>query len=171
MTQALHNQRLRSKCHTVHKQRQYSPSDLELLRTMLKQSATKKQFRHVLCIWLRASLLLNSQQIALALDMTDAAVRKSQSRYFKRGPAVFDNNGAGGRRRAYLDPSREAQIVKKFRRRARGGHALDVRELKRAYELSVGQRVSKSTVYRLIARHGLKYSLPRMRRSTQASTT
>lgn len=61
--------------------------------------------------------------------------------------------------------NREEQIIVKFARQVRRGRSLDVNGLRQAYELSAGKSVSLSTIYRLIARHGLRRFLPEARRS------
>lgn len=153
---------LRSKCLIVKKRAAPSESsELRMIEQALQQSTTARDLRRVLCIWLRFKLSLSSFHIALALGMSTAAVRQFQSRYFKTGSAIFQMADRGGRRRAYLDLTRESMILENFRRRTRCGYPLNVTEVKRAYELSVGCLVSKSTIYRLISRNKLSHFLPR----------
>jgi transposase len=136
----------------------------DLVERYLKQSKTKQEFRRALCIWLRLGLSLSTAQIAMALGMTPAAVRKFHSRYFKNGEEVLFGRGRGGRRRGYLSREREARILEKFQRQAQRGESLNTGEIQRAYELSAGRKVAVSTIYRLIDRHGMRRFLPRARR-------
>jgi transposase len=145
-----------------------SPSDVLAIQKALEQSKTKDEFKKVLCIWLKVSLSLNSKQIAIGIGQTPAAVRKTQSRFAKEGIQAFFTKQRGGRKRENISFGREKQILNKFQRRARRGFVLSVTEIQRAYEHSAGKTVAQSTIYRLIARHGLRRYLPRARGSAQS---
>lgn len=139
--------------------------DVTAIKRALDQSNGKDEFRRVLCVWLRETLSLTSSQIAVALGQTPAAVRRVQSRFARYGLEAITGKRRGGRRRANISLPREKQIIHKFLRQARRGAVLNVSEIHKAYELSAGKTVSLSTIYRLIARHGLRRYLPRARSS------
>jgi transposase len=145
--------------------------DRETILQYLKAVKTKQEFRKVLCVWLRLSLSLTTEQIALALNMTPAAVRKLHSRYFKVGTSLFTTPRRGGRTWAYLDKEREAKLMGTFLRQAQRGNSLNVSQIQRAYEQSAGRRVSLSTIYRLIARHGMRRFLPKARATKKRNET
>ena len=134
-----------------------------LVHSALLSSQTKLELQKVLCVWLKLSFRLTSKQIALSIGWTPERVRKVQSRYSREGVQCFHGKPRGGRRREYLSLSRERQILDKFMRQARRGFSLNVSQIRQAYELSVGRPVSRSTIYRLIERHGLRRYLPRAR--------
>lgn len=136
----------------------------ELERALLT-CETKRELQRLLCVWLKVSLSLTSKQIALAIGWTPAAVRRLQSSAARQGIDFYRDHPKGGRRHAYIPLSREKQIMVQFARRARRGQSLDVGGLRRVYELSVGKRVSLSTIYRLIERHGLRRFLPAARKT------
>jgi transposase len=129
----------------------------------LRDSKDKEHFQRVLCVWLKLSLSLSSTKIALAIGWKPAHVRTVQARFKKQGVQSLVSKRKGGRKRENISFDREAQILDKFARRARRGHALDVGQIQKAYELSVGRQVPRSTIYRVIARHGLRRFLPRAR--------
>jgi transposase len=62
-----------------------------------------------------------------------------------------------------LSPAEEAEILAEFAARAKQGGVLVVTEVKAAYENRVGRAVPKSTVYRMLARHGWRKIVPRRR--------
>ena len=62
-----------------------------------KQAKTKAEFQSVQCLWLRASLKLSADQVALAIGWHPNSVRKLQARYFKEGEAALRRGGKGGR--------------------------------------------------------------------------
>jgi len=140
-----------------------SPSDILVIRKALEQAMTKDEFRKVLCLWLKVALSLTSKQIAIGTGQTPAAVRKTQSRFASEGVQALFTKPRGGRKRENISLARERQILNKFQRRAQRGSVLNVAEIQKAYELSAGKPVAESTIYRLIARHGLRRYLPRAR--------
>lgn len=138
--------------------------DRAAVEEALRESTTKSQFQRVLCVWLKLLFSLSSDEIALATGFRPSSVRNVQSRFKKLGIESFLHKSKGGRKRENISFHRETQILSKFARRARRGFALDVGQIQRAYELSVGRSVARSTVYRLITRHGLRHFLPKARR-------
>lgn len=138
-------------------------ADHSAVRRALDEAEDKRELERVLCVWLKMSLSLNSKQIATAIGWKDASVRRVQARFAKQGITCFVTKSPGGRKRANISIEREKQIIEKFARQTRRGVVLNVPEIKQAYELSAGKTVVKSTIYRLIDRHGLRRYLPRAR--------
>ena len=68
---------------------------LERLAEDLKQAKTKAEFQSVQCLWLRASLKLSADQVAIAIGWHPNSVRKLQARYFKEGEAALKRGGKG----------------------------------------------------------------------------
>lgn len=132
---------------------------------LLSKTKSKREFERILCVWLKIALSLNSKQIGIAIDWAPASVRRIQARFAKEGIDCFAIRSTGGRRRENISMERERWILAKFVRQAKRGSALNVRQIRQAYELSAGKAVSLSTIYRLIERHGLRRFLPRARGS------
>lgn len=139
------------------------PKERELLRKLLREVRTKADFKRVQCVWLRAELNLNSTQIAAAVGLSSSTVKITQSRYFKQKEAALIGMGRGGRRRENLSIDKEKKLLERFLKPATGGGVLVVSEIKAAYEEKVGHPVPKSTVYRMLARHGWRKIAPRPR--------
>jgi transposase len=106
---------------------------------------------------------LDSSQIATAVCWNAGTVRRIQSQYFAQGAAALIGVGRGGRRRENLSVEDEKRLLKTFIKKAKGGGVLVVTEVKAAYEKAVGRPVPKSTVYRMLARHGWRKIAPRPR--------
>lgn len=138
-------------------------SDYLAVRKSLREAKTKREFERILCVWLRLALSLNSKQIATAIGWTAGSVRRVQARFANEGIRCFVSKPTGGRKRENISIEREERILEKFVQQAKRGIPLNVPQLKQAYELSVGRAVPRSTIYRLIHRHGLKRLLPRAR--------
>ena len=129
----------------------------------LLAAKSKEQFQKVQCIWLKLLFSFSSSEIASAIGWKPSSVRNVQANFRKHGVQVFQSRSRGGRKRENMSFDREAQILNKFVRRARRGFALDLTGIRKAYELSLGRQVPRSTIYRLIGRHGLRHYLSRAR--------
>ena len=57
----------------------------------------------------------------------------------------------------------ERLFLSSFLKKSARGEILVVSEIKKAYEKAVGHRVPKSTIYRIVARHGWRKIAPRPR--------
>ena|SRR5689334_6234625 len=124
---------------------------------------SKEQFQKIQCVWLKLLFSFSSSQIASAIGWKPSSVRNVQANFRKHGVQVFQSRSRGGRKRENMSFDREAQILNKFVRRVRRGFALDLKGIRKAYELSLGRQVPRSTIYRLISRHGLRHYLSRTR--------
>lgn len=138
-----------------------SEQDRLALKEMLKSVHTKLDYQRVQCLWLRAELGLNSTQIAAAVGFTKGTVRVIQHKYFAEGESILIGEGRGGRRHQYLTVEEEDELLKVFFDKAREGGVLVVSEIKSAYEKKVGRTVNKTTVYRMLERHGWRKIAPR----------
>ena len=69
----------------------------------------------------------------------------------------------GGRRYGYMRIDQERQFLSRFFEQASHGGVLIVSEIKRAFEVLVGRKVAKTTVYRMLDRHGWRKIMPRPR--------
>jgi transposase len=140
-----------------------SAKERRLLEKLLHRTKDKSNYRRIQCVWLRAAIGLSPQAIARALGLSVNTVRIVQSRYLRHGAEALVGPGRGGRRRQNLSVKQEETLLGAFVERAREGGILVVSELKTVYESEVGRRVPKSTVYRLLARHGWRKVAPRPR--------
>jgi transposase len=129
----------------------------------LKEARNKAEFQRVQCLWLRAALGLNANQVAQALGWRPTSVRRLQAAYWRQGEALWQRAGRGGRRHQNLRVGEEAQLLAGFQERAERGGLLEVSRVQQAYEQAVGHAVPKSTVYRMLARHGWRKLAPRPR--------
>lgn len=135
----------------------------EQLNQALNQSKSKAEFQRIQCLWLRASLGLNADQVATALGWQPTSVRRLQAQYLNEGKKVLRTAGRGGRRNQNLTVEQERQLLTQFSTHAKKAGMLEVSQIKRAYEEIIGHPVPKSTVYRMLARHGWRKIAPRRR--------
>jgi len=133
------------------------------LALLLKEAKSKAEYQRVQCVWLRAALGMSAPEVAVALGWNPGTVRVFQARYFKEGEAILGGVGRGGRRRQNLSLDQEDALLEAFLGQAERGGILQVSEVSARYQEVVGHEVPKSTVYRLLARHGWRKVAPRPR--------
>jgi len=143
--------------------RPFPEGSVEKLEQALRRARSKAEFQRVQCVWLRAVLGLNANQVAQAVGWQPTSVRRLQSQFWRRGEALWGHPGRGGRRHQNLTREEEARLLEGFLPRAEQGRLLEVSRVKQAYEQAVGHAVPKSTVYRMLARHGWRKLAPRPR--------
>jgi len=102
------------------------------------------------------AICASQQRFAIAqeLGVSVALVHKVISRYNREGVAAIETLGKGGRRNCYCSLKQEKEFLTKFHKRVAAGERLTTAQIKQAYEQQVGRSVHKSTVYRLLVRHG-----------------
>lgn len=76
------------------------------------------------------------------------------------GKELADRNW-GGRRYGYMSVDQERQFLSRFLDQASLGGAVNAGEIKRAFEALVGHKVAKTTIYRMLDRHGWRKIMPR----------
>jgi transposase len=138
------------------------PADhLDQLASSLKSTRTKSEFQHVQCIWLRAAFGLSASQIATAIGWHVSSVRRIHALYLKKGPVAFQCPVKGGRHRQNITTEEEERFLADFIPSSSQGGVIIIQRLKASYEQLIGRKVPKSTVYRLLARHGWRKIAPR----------
>src|SRR2546421_2853004 len=89
----------------------------------------------------------DSWRVALDRPPRDCGLQSSRGR-------CHDTPGKGGRRHHYLTLEQEQILLQPFLVRAARGEMATAVEIKRALEARIGHEVNKSTLYRLLDRHG-----------------
>ena len=145
----------------------YPAGTAERMTVLMKQGSAKAPYQRVQCIWLTTQGQ-TAEQIAHTLGWHASSVRRVQRRFGTEGEAALLGRPAGGRRHQYLTEAEEARLLEPFLAQAERGGVLVATAVKTAYEQAVGRRVPKSTVYRLLARHGWRKVTPRPRHPKQA---
>lgn len=144
-------------------QRAIGPEDGAALEGLLKKAKTKADFQRVQCVWLRVLFGFSSDKVARAVGWRPGTVKKIWSDYFSHQEKALLGKGRGGRRRANLSLEEETGLLGGFFRKAEKGGILVANEVKAAYEKAIGREVPKSTIYRMLARHGWRKVAPRPR--------
>lgn len=100
-------------------------------------------------------------KIALHLGLATQTVHNIIAQYNKLGPRSLDGPGKGGRYKAYLTMEEEADFLTPFRKDAIAGQVATSAQIQVALEKRLGHPVHKTTVYRMLKRHGWRKLVPR----------
>ncbi|WP_220198951.1 helix-turn-helix domain-containing protein [Ktedonospora formicarum] len=101
-----------------------------------------------------------ASEIAKHTGTTVAMVHRVIASYNRLGIAGVETSGKG-RRRQYRSWKEEQAFLAPFFSRAERGEIATAKEIKRAFEAQVGHEVHKSTISRLLKRHGWRKPMPR----------
>ncbi|MDR1969251.1 MAG: winged helix-turn-helix domain-containing protein [Burkholderiaceae bacterium] len=138
---------------------------VERLSELLKQAETITQYRRILCVLLRIKLGYSAEEIAQLLGLVTTTVHVMHSNWARHGDAFFETRPRGGRRRENLSYEQERQLLAPFVERAHNGELLSVREIEQTYSQQIGRKeTARTTIYRLLHRHGWHKVAPRQRR-------
>src|SRR5438034_3286931 len=102
-----------------------------------------------------------ASEIAKHTGTTVAMVHQVIASYNRLGIAAVETPGKGGRRHQYVTLEAERQFLAPFFARAEQGKIATAGEIQRASEAQVENEVDKSTIYRLLKRHGWQKPMPR----------
>ena len=136
---------------------------VERLAERLKRASNHSEYQRIQCVLIRATLGSSAAEIAQLLGWSTATVHVMHSRWAKEGEAIFDVRGRGGRRNQHLTPPQEQELLAPFVKRAQAGGMLTVHEVQQAHRERTGKDVARSTIYRLLDRHGWRKVMPRPR--------
>jgi transposase len=136
---------------------------VERLADRLKRASSHTQYQRIQCVLIRATLGSSAAQIAQLLGWSTATVHVMHSGWAKEGEAIFDVRRRGGRHHEHLTAQQESELLAPFVQRAQAGGMLTVAEVQQAYCERSGKEVARSTIYRLLQRHGWRKVVPRPR--------
>lgn len=136
---------------------------IERLAERLKRAQSRSEYQRIQCVLIRATLGSTAAEIAQLLGWSTTTVHVMHSRWAKEGEAIFEVRTRGGRHHQYLTPQQESELLAPFVQRTQAGGMLTVTEVQQAYRERSGREVARSTIYRLLERHGWRKIVPRPR--------
>ena len=119
------------------------------------------EFQRFLCVWLRVEQGLSTKEIARVLGWNVNTIRITQRDFIVRGIKALVEEQRGGRRRQLMTIEEEKQFLTAFEGLADTASILVIKEIHTALEKRCGHKVHKTTVYRLLQRHGWRKVAPR----------
>ncbi len=136
---------------------------VQRLAERLKRAESHSEYQRIQCVLIRATLGSTAKEIAQLLGWSVATAHVMHSRWAKEGEAIFEVHGRGGRHHQHLTAEQEQEVLAPFVQRAQAGGMLTVAEIQQAYRQRTGKDVARSTIYRLLERHGWRKVIPRPR--------
>ncbi len=137
------------------------PQRLVELEEFRKKKWPGHEFQRFLCVWLRVEHGLSTAEIAKTLDLNVNTVRFTQKDFIDNGLSALTEMKRGGRNRCLMPLDEEAAFLARFEDNGNRGNILVVNEIKAALEKHLGVAVHKTTVYRMLHRHGWRKIAPR----------
>jgi transposase len=101
-----------------------------------------------------------AEAIANHLAVSVSLVHKTISEFKKNGPKSIETIGKGGRKNSYLPLNEEKEFMNSFIQQAQLGQIATASEIKEAFENKIGEKVHKTTIYRLLERHQWRKIVP-----------
>ncbi len=134
----------------------FNSSTSKVLKNLLSNSQKKSDFIRIQCVWLRSEFGMDAETVARITTLTPGTVRKIWSNFLKNGESSLIGSTRGGRRNSHLTVDEEKSLLSPFFKKAEKDNIFIVAEIKAAFEKETGKKIAKSTIYRLLARHGWK---------------
>ena len=131
------------------------------MHVLMSESENMSDLKRAQCIYFRSEYNLPPQQISDMTGYSVGTVRNLHSAFFKDGEAALKLSGKGGRFHAYLTEEEEASWLECFLEAGKAGGILETSKIHTSFEEKIGHEVSKSTIYRLLHRHGWRKIAPR----------
>ena len=137
------------------------PARLIELKAFRKKKWPGHEFQRFLCIWLRVEQNLSTSEIARVLGINVNTVRYTQKDFIDRGVFALTELKRGGRKHSLMSLEEESAFLQQFEEKASRGELLVVNEIKARLEQHLGRSIHKTTVYRMLYRHGWRKLTPR----------
>ncbi len=126
-----------------------------------KKITNIREWRQAEALWLREKLHMSGPRVAEALHYRLQTVYLLWHRWMKEGLTIFTNKKPPRRRNnAHMTAEEEEEFLRPFVKKAPQGGIVEIREIKEAFEARTGATIPKSTIYRLLNRHGLRKIAP-----------
>ena len=134
--------------------------DIEEVKAALDTTDSKTEFQRLQSVYLADTQPdLTAESIAEIVRLSTHRVKMIHSNFRKHGmDSIKDKRG--GRYREYMSSDEEVEFLKPFEEKSKSGTLAVVNEVKKAYEAKIGKKVAKSTIYRLLDKHGFRKIVP-----------
>jgi transposase len=135
-------------------------NNIEEVKVALEKTDSKTEFQRLQCVYL-ADTQPNqtAESIAEIVRLSTHRVKIIHMNFRKYGmDSIKDKRG--GRYREYMSIDEETEFLKQFEEKSKSGTLVVVGEIKKAYETKIGKKVAKTTIYRLLDKHGFRKIVP-----------
>jgi transposase len=136
----------------------------EEIKKKIKESKDSESVRRWLIIWNATVEPRPAEEIALHSGVALQTVHNIVSQYNRFGPEALEGPGRGShekRSRAYMSLSEEQEFVASFSDKGADGEIATAKTIKASFEEKVKHTIHKTTIYRVLKRHGWRKIAPR----------
>lgn len=130
---------------------------------IIDHSKIKKEIRRAQAIYFPNKLNMTLKETAQVMRCSRRTVAKFRRDFYKIVMLEQAIPTPGGRKHENLTAEEENAFLEKIREKAESGKLSTVKEIHKEYEKRIGKKADKSTVYRLLHRHGWRKVAPRRR--------
>lgn len=144
------------------RKKEFTVEEIKQLEEALEVTSNKVEIKRILAVKAKAELGLSNEVIGTLLNYSEHTVRDIISLYGSKGLAgLMLQNTRGGRKRENMTIAQEKDLLSYFSDHADNGNVATAAKIKEEYERRINRRIHKSTVSRLLKRHGWRKILPR----------
>lgn len=149
-------------------QKIYSDEQKLEVKKAYKKCHNAKEKSRLLCLKLRVIKQMPTKQIASILDLSEGYIDSIINQYSHKGIESIAAKKQGGNHNN-MTFQEEIDFLVPFHKKAIVGEILEVSEIIKAYSDKLNKKVSKSTVYDMLHRHGWRKVMPRKEHPKKAS--
>ena len=136
---------------------------IEQVKEKMKEAKDPRELQRWHIVYTALIQPRSAEEIAKCVGVSKSLVHKIIARYNREGIQSIKIKTGGGRYYEYLTKEEEKQFLAPFFQLAEKGELTTTREIHLAYEKQLGHSVHKTTIYRLLERHGWRKIVPRSR--------
>src|SRR5215469_12684863 len=126
----------------------------------MKLTKCKSEFQRLQCVYLADTMPnLTAADIGAIVQLSTCWVREIHSNFRKFGMNSIKDK-RGGRYRENMSIESEKTLLSEFEQQSKSGNLIIAAQIKLRYEEIVGYKVSESTIYRMLQRHGFRKFVP-----------
>ena len=133
----------------------------ERMEDLLRFTSSLDEYRRIQSILFRSKYGYGAPEISRITGLKPQTVRNIHAAYRKDGEIALQVTGRGGRRKSYLTPEEEDVFLRTFSKDGQLGNIVEVSEIHQSFEKQIGRQVPRSTISRLLHRHGWRKLEPR----------
>jgi len=134
--------------------------DIKVIQRAMKDCKSTSEYRRIQCVHL--AMLhpdMPANKIAKITLFSESRVWAVHAIFRKEGLAGLEDS-RGGRYRENLTLDQEKVLLAPFEQESQSGSIVTISRIKKAYEEKVGREVAKSTIYRILTKHGFRRIIP-----------
>ena len=136
---------------------------IEQVKEKMKEAKDPKVLKRWLIVYTALIEPRKAKDISTSLGVSLSLVQKVMANYNREGPSSIVVKNSGGRHHETITKKEEIAFLAPFFERAEQGMLITVDEIHEAFTQFVGKKVNKTTIYRLLHRHGWRKLQPRLR--------